>query len=74
MIQIERHVMLAGEIPGAGALTHDPTEPIYFYKSIDTETGKYLEVIARKTDVDNNKNGDEEIRKHIMRAYNKDNK
>ncbi len=72
MIQIERHVMLAGEIPGA--LTHDPTEPIYFYKSIDTETGKYLEVIARKTDVDNNKNGDEEIRKHIMRAYNKDNK
>jgi hypothetical protein len=72
MIKIERHVMLAGEIPSA--LTHDPTEPIYFYKSIDTETGKYLEVIVRKTDVDNNKNADEEIRKHIMRAYKKDNK
>lgn len=71
MIRIERHVMLACEIPSA--LTHDPKESIYLYKSIDTESGKYLEVITRKTDVDNNKNTDEEIRKHIRRAYKKEN-
>lgn len=70
MIRIERHAMLACEIPSA--LTHDPKESIYLYKSIDTETGKYLQVIARKKDVDNDKNADEEIRKHIMRAYKKD--
>lgn len=59
MIKIEKCLMLGGEL----GLPDD--DWYYLYKGLDTKTNIFAQVIARKEDIDKNKNFEKKVKDRV---------
>ena len=66
MIRIERFTMLGREVTGHCC---NPADEVYLYKSINTKTNYYLNVVMSKIEVDSGIISDKEIRKRIRTCH-----